>query len=225
MDKARAEYLRAVEARFVALRGRGFMLSPRDVGLVDRWREAGIPARVVLAAVEEGARRFRDTHPRGVPMPSTLAYFANHVESVIASRRELLLGHRAAADEGARDAPLSREPLLEAIEKAGRAQTTDGARDVLRDAWRTVRAAPPEGDVWALTADVDRSIVDGLLACLPEDAADELQRSVEAAVEAAGGDAMSPRGRADARRHELERRLRERFEVTDLVEVLLGSNL
>ncbi len=34
MTDERAEYLRAVEQRFIALRGRGFMLSPRDVALV-----------------------------------------------------------------------------------------------------------------------------------------------------------------------------------------------
>ena len=41
-----------IEEAFGRLRGRPLLLSPRDVGLVRQWHEAGVPLKVVLKALE-----------------------------------------------------------------------------------------------------------------------------------------------------------------------------
>ena len=76
-----------------------------------------------------------------------------------------------------------------------------------------------------MTSRADAAIVDDLLASLSRGDRDALEREVGAAVEAAGGDGMSERGRQDSLRLELERRLRGRFGVRDLVEILIEEGV
>ena len=86
MDPERAKYLRIIERRFLELRGRGLMLSPRDVMLVESWRQREIPTRVILGALEDGARRFWEGRPHGTPLPASLAYFAPHIDDATRQR-------------------------------------------------------------------------------------------------------------------------------------------
>ena len=56
------------------------MLSPKEVALVDRWHQAGVPVRVVIRTLQEGfARR---TQRRQAP-PSTLTYFESQIDAAI----------------------------------------------------------------------------------------------------------------------------------------------
>ncbi|MGM0574423.1 MAG: hypothetical protein ACQEXJ_01640 [Myxococcota bacterium] len=227
MDPDRARYLRAVEEAFVALRGRGLMLSPRDVALVDAWRERGVPVRVVIRAVEQGAERFAASHPPGTPLPSTLAYFATQVDDAVVLWRERNLAWSAddEQDEAAGDPDADRRRLLDALAEIGRAQDDEAARGVLRRAWRLVKDAAPDEDPWALTPGVEATIVGGLEATLAPAEREALRAEAAAAVEAAGGDAMSEAARAEQLQVEVERRVRARFALPELVEVLGDDDL
>ncbi len=46
-------YLAAVEEAFLAHTGRGLMLSPRDVALVERWARVGAPVQVVVDGIAQ----------------------------------------------------------------------------------------------------------------------------------------------------------------------------
>lgn len=226
METSRATYLKAIEQHFVALRGRGWMVSSRDVALADRWRARLVPLRVVLRVIEEGMARYAENHPADAPLPSTLQYFEAAVDRAMIARRERML------DDAQGAAPVPARPraevlgrVLEAIADAGRAQQDEGAREALRRAWRELKQASAGEDIWALTSRADAAIVDDLLASLSRGDRDALEREVGAAVEAAGGDGMSERGRQDSLRLELERRLRGRFGVRDLVEILIEEGV
>ena len=224
MDPERAAYLKDIEDTFVSLRGRGFMLSPRDVGLVDDWRTRGVPSRLVVCILRTGARRWKNTHPPGVPLPSTLAYFKNAIEQEIGLRRERSLGYEAAPEraeaaakaaegEGAR----VRRKVLAALTDAGKAQEDEGARQVLRQAYRDVRALGDGEDLYGRVREIDARVVEGLLSCLDA----ESRRELEAAArdEAAGASAAAEGRKLRAA---LERGLRARFGVEDLVAVALA---
>ncbi len=233
MDSERARYLKTIEDAFVALRGRGFMLSPRDVALVDAWRARGIPDRLVVRALTDGARRFKRTHPAGSPLPGTLAYFASQIEQVASLRRERTLGYddqdraELAEGEGDGEADESRvEPgaedvvarVLAAIVQAGKAQEEEGPRAVLRGSYRAVKSGAG-GDLWSVVREVDAVMVEGLLAGL--DAGERAELEAAARVEVGSGRSMGVQARAKRERAALERRVRERFAVPDLVEVAL----
>lgn len=233
MDAERAAYLAEIEERFVALRGRGFVLSPRDVMLVDGWRTRGVPTRVVLGALEEGIAEFAARHPPRTPPPTTLSYFAGRVEDAIAARRELLVGadpvpiqgDSPGGSPGGAQAPGLRQTLLDVIAAAGRVQPPQGpAREALREAWRQVSRAP-DGDLWAAAQEADRALVDTLLATLEAPEREALEGEARRAVQAAGGERMSARGRRDAARAALEAAVRARFGIADLLEVLVERAL
>lgn len=80
------EYLRAIEGRFLALKGRGFSLSAKDTGMVLKWHKEGLPLRRVLAALEELALRLkRELKPR--PLTLTGVDFLLKKEESLARRK------------------------------------------------------------------------------------------------------------------------------------------
>lgn len=230
MEPERAAYLREIEARFVALRGRGFMLSPRDVQLVERWRARGIPVRIALGAVEEGVERYRANTPKGTPLPSSLAYFAGHVEDAAARWRELnpgagsRSGSAPAAAEPTLDPDERRSALMAAIEEAGRAQSDEPPRDVLRRAWRHLKR-PATQDLWALASAVDAELVAGLAATLAPGGRAALERRAAEELNRLGGAKMSDEARTERLAAEFERLVRQRFRTPDLVEILVEQQL
>ncbi|MEZ4265071.1 MAG: hypothetical protein R3F39_01745 [Myxococcota bacterium] len=230
MDAERASYLKAVEAAFLALRGRGFMLSPRDVGLVDGWRSRGVPSRVVVAALDEAVTRFRGRRPPGVPLPSSLAYFEAQIEEAASLWRERTLSWEAPAQVAplAQGEPAAVEDLrarvLAAVEAAGKSAEDPGTRDVLREAWRALSRAPADAEIWSLTAEVDQRMVDSAWAMLDEDAQAAIDAEAEARVAAPGGP-MSESAQTEQRQRERARMVRERSALPDLVEVLCDPEL
>ena len=59
------EYFRAVEEEFVRRRGAAMLLSPRDWSLIGEWKEAGVPLRVVLQAINNIFDAFERRAPAG----------------------------------------------------------------------------------------------------------------------------------------------------------------
>ncbi|MCB9787587.1 MAG: hypothetical protein H6744_12975 [Deltaproteobacteria bacterium] len=229
MDAERATYLKSVEGAFLALRGRGFMLSPRDVGLVDGWRTSGVPHRVVVGALDEAAKRFRARRPPGVPLPSSLAYFQSQIEEAIALWRERTLAweHPGEAAPAGGSEPVAvdlRQRALAAVEAAGKGAESEGVREALRKAWRALARPDGETEIWSLTAEVDRQMVDDAWAALDGASREALDAEVEAVVSAPGGP-MSEAARDELRQRERARRVRAVAGLPDLVEVLCDVEL
>jgi hypothetical protein len=71
------EYFRMIEDYFVQKRGNPMLLSPKEWGLIREWQEAGIPAEVVLRAIDRGFEKKKEEFES----PVTLAYFRRIVKS------------------------------------------------------------------------------------------------------------------------------------------------
>jgi len=223
MDPERAAYLRTVEEAFGEIRGRGFMVSPKDVALIESWRNKGIPAAVVVRAIHEGAKRFVQTHPPCDPMPATLSYYASQVDQLMARRRRMLIRDSSVEATSAEEtAEVEQEELnrvRSAIVEAGERQDREEVREVLRISYRALKGPiPPEMDSWTLTAQVDEQMVEGLEHVMAPEDRDRLQEDAERSVPEGG--LMSPSARADRVRVQFERQLREHFSVPDLTEML-----
>ena len=229
MDPERAKYLRIIERRFLELRGRGLMLSPRDVMLVESWRQREIPTRVILGALEDGARRFWDGRPHGTPLPASLAYFAPHIDDATRQRQQLLVeggsSPRGQTSQPQTTRQAARDALLACVEASGRRQEVESARQVLRKAWRRLAQASSDEAWWELVMDVDGELVQSLEATLDEDQRLVLEDAIEQAIQRAGGAAMGDEGRRDVGEAERERWVRDHFQIRDLMEVLIERTM
>ncbi len=208
-------YLREVEARFVALRGRGFALSARDVGRVLAWRERGVPLGLVLGVIEEAMRRWRADGARRVP---TLGGLERSVEAALKRRAERAI---VQVDDAGPDG--SAWPRLKAaIEQAGVAQTEPRVREVLRRAWASLAQDERGGaDPWEVAARLDEALTAELVTLLGETERAAMEREVTAAI-GESARAMSERALAERQAFEAARWTRARFRVPDLVGELLA---
>ena len=86
------DYFRTIEEEFNMRRGAPLLLSPRDWSLIDSWREAGIPLRVVLRGIANVYEAFerRGPTPRRI---NSLSYCRQEVLNL----HEIDRGLRAAA--------------------------------------------------------------------------------------------------------------------------------
>ncbi|KAB2964501.1 MAG: hypothetical protein F9K18_07470, partial [Thermoanaerobaculia bacterium] len=89
-------YFRALEERFLALRGKATLLAAEDWETAREWRRVGIPLDLVVAEMERLFARQRERRSRrGI---SSLRYFSAAVHAAWAERLELGAG-------GARPSP------------------------------------------------------------------------------------------------------------------------
>jgi hypothetical protein len=92
-------YFRAIEERFLALRGRATLLSAEDWQAARSWRRLGVPLEMVLQVLEQLFARQRER--RAKREISSLRYFRAAVESAFEEQLELAAGGgRGLADPG-----------------------------------------------------------------------------------------------------------------------------
>lgn len=228
-------YLETVERFWLLLRRRGLMISPKDVQLVEEWRRAGVPARIVCAALVEGVERYRRSHGPGEDIPTSLRYFESHVADV--ARRHA--SQRAMADSGEPDEEerLARERvtverLMEELVRIGREEGDSRLKACYREAYRgleSVRrglssdAEPTRAlDLVAGLMELDRGLVDGLLAKLDDDerTAVETEAARELGPEA---DRLGERGREERQRAILEDLVTRRYALFRLAPAAPGN--
>lgn len=207
------DYLQAVEAHFVALRGKGYALSGRDVGRVLAWQAEGVPLRVVLQALDDEARRRGPGLTRG-SRPLTLGSFARTVRE----RSESWAARRVSVEDGPGAPPADRFELLR---RALAARATDEqVTPLLRQAEQRLQALQVAGvDAWAAATELDAMLASELERLLDADARGEIARRVEARIDRRA----SAQAQAEKAAFETARELRERFAVPELVQVLLDA--
>jgi hypothetical protein len=185
-DGGRADerYFQAIEDHFSRLRGTPLLLSTRDVALIDDWWRAGIPLRIVLAAIERVFARRAEAAGRG-PV-SSLRYCRHAVEEAFTEWREARLGE--AGEPGAPPpAPAEAAGFLEA-----RAAEIEGrALPALREAAAALRrlAATLRGDdppslsrVEEELARIEDRLVESLLGSMPAAEREALEQRAVARV-------------------------------------------
>jgi len=92
-------YFRAIEERFLALRGRATLLSAEDWQAARAWRRLGVPLELVLQVLEQLFARQRER--RAKRDISSLRYFRAAVEAAFEEQLELAAGGgRGLADPG-----------------------------------------------------------------------------------------------------------------------------
>jgi len=91
-------YFRAIEERFLELRGAPLVLSPDEWRVAQRWRRRGIPLDHVFRTLEEIAARRKERGSR--ERLNTLRYYARAVESSWEAVEELRASGRRTATPG-----------------------------------------------------------------------------------------------------------------------------
>ena len=208
------------------------MVSPADVALIEGWRRGGVSADVVVGALQETARRFVETHPPSEPMPSTLAYFQPAIDQLVAHRREMLLDPESAS------APLGNEPQSESLEStsptdsvadplqrvkdvvvaAGRLQTEESIKEILRSCWRDLNDVEGAEDPWTLTAELNERVVNALVEATPP--AERERLFAEAEKDISSNPSISERAKRDRTQTAFWRLVRDHYDVPDLREAL-----
>jgi hypothetical protein len=209
-------YVREVEALFVALVGRGFALSSRDVGRVLKWHEDGVPLRIVLGTLDEAMRRRKSGE--GPQRVMTLGLLERSIGAAMKRRAERMVANSSAAVTPVSDGWTR---LRQAIEHAGRA-SAEPMKQVLRQAWTRVASAEAEGrDAWVVAAELDEVLTVKMEATLNAEGAAEMAAHVAGKV--GDADKMSAGARAERESFERACYLRKRFEVPELVAVMLAE--
>jgi hypothetical protein len=195
-------YFRALEERFLALRGRATLLSAEDWATAVEWRRTGIPLELVTAEMERLFVRQRERRSRrGI---SSLRYFSAAVHAAWSERLEAGAGGaRPLADPGP---PV--EARLAALARALPAGLA--GRAALER--RILELTGSFEEVETALGEIDRETLAGLARTLGPEEEAALRARVDRALAAAL--AASPaRELAEARERLYVRALRERFDL------------
>jgi len=74
-----AKYLNDVERFFFVVRASGFVLSPRDTEKVRGWYLKGVPMRVVMEGIIEGAKAHSYKSSPGEKLPHQLSFYSRYI--------------------------------------------------------------------------------------------------------------------------------------------------
>lgn len=111
-NKQRSEYFQSIARRFFALRGAPFFLSSRELALIARWEEMGIPLRVVIEGMVRSFENYRQ-RPGGRKKISSLSFCHLQVLKAFDEEKERRVGRKK--DFAARDE--KRETAKNEVEK------------------------------------------------------------------------------------------------------------
>ncbi len=92
-DQKRSDYFQSIARHFFKLRGAPFFLSSKELDLVARWEEMGIPLPVVLEGIESSFASLRIKQGRKLKIQS-LAYCTHHVLRAFEQHRDRRVGSR-----------------------------------------------------------------------------------------------------------------------------------
>jgi len=203
---AEPSYLELVEAHFVALRGRGYALSGRDVGRVLAWQSEGVPLRVVLQTLDEEAKK-RGPGLRQDGRPLSLGRFASSVRE----RARELADRAASAPRATPQEGVSEARRFLALRQAiARTLALEGiAPQALA---RASELEATGADAWEAAVTLDALVAEALAARLDADARRELDAHVDALIDRR----ESREAQAERARFERASALRARFGVREL---------
>ncbi len=235
-DIGHVTYVERVTSLFLALRGTGLFLSPRDMETILEWWDAGLPLSTVLRGMARGAERL---HARNQPIRSlgrlkrhvTAAHRGRPREAWTAADRfgEPACGRANAIEPGEKRARIDAliDDHLEALRALERrepgepAVVLDAAREAVTSLEEVrVRTRQQPGDRAAgAILEVGRKFYRRLLAGLPEDARAGLKAQARASLRG-WADTMSDEAAGDTLEELMIVLLRERYEMFEPGRVL-----
>jgi hypothetical protein len=224
-------YFTEIEAVFNRRRGAPLLLSPRDWGLIEEWKRAGVPLRIALQGIENCFDAYERRSP-ATRRINSLSYCRQEVLGL----HELYLGLRAveagrpAEGGGGHPAPPPAAPTRALGRHLGRLQRRlkesmawcsaahlDPLVGVLAEAAAEIRAlrrlfkqAPPDpGAVEGALNRLDAGLIAAARAALPPDEVRACEAEVDGAL-AGSRDRMTPEALEATRRAAIDRLLRRR---------------
>ncbi|HEU5162841.1 MAG TPA: hypothetical protein VFV54_06840 [Thermoanaerobaculia bacterium] len=201
------DYFLEIESHFAARRGTPFIFSGKDWALMKAWKEEGIPLPVVLEAIESCFRK-KDESPRRRTI-SSLSYCRHAVREMWEERKDLLVGSSESVPERGAAALLAE--LGNGIAAAAETSAAPEQARLLFAAAEAVRALPAHEAIPQLEErliEIERALLDALLAALPVETEQELQAEVEKGL---AGHKLDPKVAERTRRANLLRLMRRRL--------------
>ena len=201
------DYFLEIESHFAARRGTPFIFSGKDWALMKAWKEEGIPLSVVLEAIESCFQKKEESKRR--QMISSLSYCRHAVREMWEERKDLLVGSAESVPERGATALLA-ELASGIAEAAAKTEAPEHAR-LLSGAADAVRALPAHEAIPRLEEqliEIEKSLLDALLAALPAETERELQDEVEKGL---AGHKLDPKVAERTRRANLLRLMRRRL--------------
>jgi hypothetical protein len=199
-DAADIDYFEQVESCFSRLRGTPLLLSPKDWALVASWREAGIPLRLVLEALESVFVARRRSADEGTTRPVlALSYCRHAVQEAFDAWREAQLGAPSVetpatgegSESGKQEAASCLQAWIEGLQHAGRkaelpSLPLEEAAEHLRSLAALLEAPdhPSLAQVEDRLEEIEDRLLDRLLQALPPEAMQEIEDSVRQDLQA-----------------------------------------
>lgn len=203
-DQNEAAYLRAVEERFRALRGRPLLISPADFRVAQQWFEAGVPLWLVETVLDD---IFKRAQAGSRSPPRSLRYCRSAIEEACKVWRAGQVSQPSSSEGGSDQTLLERADAALRVSSAPAAARQRALRDI---AELGVRDQAGEGIVA-----IDRALIDACLASL--DPADRARLENDAQRDIAPWAAeMSPDVLERALDRARARLVRARFVLPDL---------
>ena len=201
------DYFLEIESHFAARRGTPFIFSGKDWALMKTWKEEGIPLSVVLEAIESCFQKKEESKRRKTI--SSLSYCRHAVREMWEERKDLLVGSAESVPERGAAALLAE--LANGIAAAAEKTEAPEQSRLLAAAADAVRALPAQEAIPRLEEhliEIEKSLLDALLAALPAETEKELQEDVEKAL---AGHKLDPNVAERTRRANLLRLMRRRL--------------
>jgi len=180
--EARAYYA-AGEAAFIRRRGTPFLLSPKDFALLKQWRELGVPIEAVERGIDDAFTRREDRGATG--RINSLAYCNDAVLAAWERRAEIGVGRGTGREDGvdarAALAALAQRLAALAARRPDLLEPIDAARRSLE---RLAKGSKAPGEVEESLARLDRKLASALFDALPAGERSEIDRRIEAQLEA-----------------------------------------
>ena len=216
----RGTYIRAVEAHFLKYRGSGFVLSPKDEAVVERWYDKQIPLQNILRELDAAVGHAREQDNRYQSRPRSIAFFARQVEAKTerisssptqaAAKSEFNSGPNVLQFRS--DCATALSDLKQRLSETGSAiQTLDGVLEQLGNA--------SDEELWAIVPELDATIDRLLIASIPSEKRVKYQEDAEARIRDECGPYLSPAARKEQELEALSGSCRDYYEFKGLISI------
>lgn len=205
--EAASDYFLEIEAHFALRRGTPFILSAKDWALMKEWHDGGVPLPVVIEALDAVFEK-NETSGRRKSI-SSLSYCKHAVKDLWSERREMYVG-------GSEQSPEVNPAELLAL-LASALESSSAPAAAVAPIAETIRGLASERSVPRIEErliEVERELIDAILAALPPPAVTEIRTAVSRAL----GDTsrLDESTRARTEEANLRRIVRDRFGVPRL---------
>lgn len=179
-----SSYVKDVESFFLALTGRGLMLSAKDYELIQSWRRAGVPRDVVYRGISRAVENLGAFNEGRTP--SSLMYCERSVEEEISEYHKT--GPTPAGPGPAADGPGLREEVMSRLAELVTESSDTTIGHIFARALEEMRAmaADDDGELYFRVEELQDSIVEGIFETIGTDEQEKIRAEAAATVPEGG---------------------------------------